>query len=132
MRRGMLMLMALAAVVMIGTGAADARKSIATTITHDGSVARSGGLFVDYGRVGSKSPRCRALREVRLVGQSWDGTRTALDVDLTSFFGAWATLADYSAYVRVRAKATKFRYRSGRHQAKICKRAVVAWPVTSG
>jgi hypothetical protein len=68
---------------------------------------------------------------VRLVGQSWDGTRTALDVDLTSFFGAWATLADYSAYVRVTAKATKFKYRSRRHE-KVCKRAVVVWPVTSG
>jgi hypothetical protein len=125
----MSILAALVAVGILGTGTADARRLVPTTITHDSSVALSANTFLDTGHVASRSDRCRTLREVRLVGMSSDGNTMDLDVDLSSYFGAWATLADYSGFTRVKAKATRLRYRTRRGQRKVCERAVVIWPV---
>lgn len=128
MKRGMSVLVALVVVGVIGTGTAVARRSVSTTITHDSSVELSSGVFLDTGRLTSRSAYCRALREVRLVGMSSDGSTTDLDVDLSSYFGAWATLADYSGYTRVKAKATRLKFRTQSGRRKVCRRAVVIWP----
>jgi hypothetical protein len=129
MKRRMSILAALVAVGMLGTGTADARRLVPTTITHDSSVALGSNVFLDTGHVTSRSDYCRTLREVRLVGMTSDGSRTDLDVDLSSYFGAWATLADYSGFARVKAKATRLKFRTRRGQRRVCKSAVVIWPV---
>ena len=128
MRRGTVMLVALVAVLLLGTGMAEARK-VSSTITHDGSVALSGGRFLDSGVVRSRHPVCRSLRNVRLIGQLADGTTANLDGELSSIFGAWATAADYSRFRRVKAKATKVTYRIHSSRRIVCKPAVVIWRV---
>jgi hypothetical protein len=130
MKRGMAVPVALVVVgIVLGNGTAVAARSISTTITRDSSVKLGSGVFLDTGHLTSRSARCRTLREVRLVGMSSDGSTTDLDVDLSSYFGAWATLADYSGYARVKAKATRLKFRTHRGGRKVCRRAVVIWPV---
>ena len=128
MKRGMSVLVALVMVGVLGTGTAVARRSIPTTITHDSHVQLGSSVFLDTGHLTSRSAYCRALREVRLVGMASDGTTTDLDVDLSSYFGAWATLGDYSGYTRVKAKATRLKFRTHSGRRKVCARAVVIWP----
>jgi hypothetical protein len=128
MKRGMSVLVVLVVVAAFGAGTAVARRSISTSITHDSQVELSSGVFLDTGHLTSRSAYCRALREVRLVGFSADGRATDLDVDLSSYFGAWATLAEYSGYVRVKAKATRLKFRTHGGRRKVCTRAVVIWP----
>jgi hypothetical protein len=113
--------------VLLFASSAMARTSFPTTITHDGSVALgTGGTYLNSGHVSSPRLQCRVLRIVKLFGHYPSGRTELLDIDFTSFRGAWATKADLTGTDRLRARVTKYRF--GRRDRKVCRADSVVFP----
>ena len=115
--------------VLLLASSAMARTSFRTTITHDGSVAlgSGGGFFVDSGHLSSPRFQCRVLRLVKLIGHYPSGRTKLLDIDLTSFSGAWATKADLTGTDRLRARVAKSTF-GRRGDRKVCRANSVVFP----
>ncbi len=114
--------------VLLFASSAVARTSFRTTITHDGSVALgAGGFYVDSGHLSSPRFQCRVLRLVKLIGHYPSGRTKLLDIDLTSFNGAWATKADLTGTDRLRARVAKSTF-GRRGDRKVCRANSVVFP----
>jgi hypothetical protein len=114
--------------VLLCASSAMARRSFPTTITHDTTVALgTGGIYVDSGHVSSPRFQCRLLRVVKLIGHYPSGRTQLLDIDLTSFRGAWATKADLTGTDRLRARVTKSKFGRRGHR-KVCQADSVGFP----
>jgi hypothetical protein len=126
MKRATLMLVLAGAVFALGAGTASARTSYPTEITHDSSVALSGGQTLVGGQVKSPYRLCSVLRGVKLIGHYPDGSTELLDADLSSIGGAWGAKADLTGADRVKAVALRSAFRV-HHRRKVCERAAVVW-----
>ena len=115
-----------AAVGIVGVATASARTSYPTKISHDGSVTLPGGQTLDTGHVTSTYRRCSRFRGMKLIGHYPDGGTKLLDIDLTSFGGAWATKADLAGASASRPWQIKETLRI-HHRRRVCEPAVVVW-----
>ena len=115
------MLAVTGAVVLLFASGAMARRSFPTTINYDGSArVGTGGIFVSSGHLSSSRVQCRVLRLVKLVGHYPSGRTELLDIDFTSFSGAWATKADLTETDHVRARVAKSTFGRKGHR-KVCR-----------
>jgi hypothetical protein len=99
--------------VLVAASSASARTSFSSTITHTGSESAGGGKFIDSGQVTSAKSACERLRGVKLIGQL-NGTSGLVDIDITSFNGAWAARVPHAPFTKITAVAVKERFHHGR------------------
>jgi len=116
------------AVVLLFASSAMARRSFETTINYDGSApVGTGGIFVSSGHLSSSRVQCRVLRLVKLVGHYPSGRTELLDIDFTSFRGAWATKADLTDTDHATARVAKYTFGRKGHR-KVCRADSVTFP----
>jgi hypothetical protein len=122
MKKWYLGVLAACVVMLLGTGTASAVRSIPTTIVFDGATPVGDGSYVYSGHLRSPRDRCVLLRLVELL----DG-RNALDLDLTSFFGAWGMRANPDGANLLKAKVVPEKF-GNRHHRKVCEPDAVTFP----
>jgi hypothetical protein len=123
-----LAVLAVTGAVLLCASSAMARRSFPTTINYDDSApVGTGGTFVSSGHLSSPRIQCRALRVVKLIGHYPSGRTELLDIDFTSFNGAWATKADLTGTDHLTARVTKYKFGRKGHR-KVCQPDSVGFP----
>ena len=114
-----LVVLAAMGAILVFASSAMARRVFPTTIIHDGSAALTGGYSVESGHLSTPRSQCRLLRLVKLIGHYPSGSTKVLDLDLTSFRGAWAMKADLTGTDHLTARVTKYKFGRRGHR-KVC------------
>jgi hypothetical protein len=111
-RNGILVVLALAATMVVGVSSALAAKRYTTHIVflgNSGPSLQDQTLFGDL----NTNPKCRGARELGLFKKTSSGFRL-LDVDLSSFNGAWALRADLTGTPDLVVQVTREKRSRGR------------------
>lgn len=115
------------ALLASATETASAKKrSFPTTIAVDSSTHLGEARFLYGGRIGSPKRRCRFLRIAALIARFPSGRERAVDIDLTSFNGAWALTGNLAGATSARIVIPRER----RGRRVVCKGARVGVPIT--
>jgi hypothetical protein len=119
-RQGVLVVLALAATMVVGVSSASAARRYATHIVFLGNSGPSLQDQTLYGDLNT-NPKCRGARQLGLFKKTSSGFRL-LDVDLSSFNGAWALRADLTGTPDLAVQVTREKRSRGR---VVCKRAAL-------
>ena len=120
-RKGILALaLAAAATLVVGVAVASAARSFSTHIVFLGNSGEDLSDQTFFGDLNS-SPKCRGARLVGLFKQTSNGSRL-IDVDLSSFNGAWAVRADVSGLPELVVRVKREKRSKGR---VVCKAATL-------
>jgi hypothetical protein len=123
-RKGILVLVvALAATLVVGVSAAFAARKYSTDIVFLGNSTGSVQDVTLYGDVDANA-KCVTARTVGLFKQTSNGYKL-LDVDLSSFNGAWALRADLTGTPNLAIKVQKEARRDRRNRRFVCKGATL-------
>jgi hypothetical protein len=119
-RKGILVVLAVAATMVVGVSSASAAKKYATHIVFLGNSGPSLADQTLYGDLNT-SPKCRGARTVSLFKETSYGFRL-IDVDLSSFNGAWALRGDLTGTPDLAVQAKREKRKHGRI---VCKAATI-------
>lgn len=120
-RKGILALvLALAATLVVGVAAAVAAKSYTTKINFLGSGGQSTHDVTVFGTLSTNS-KCLGARRVELYKATNTGAKL-VDVDLSSFNGAWALRADLTGAPNLAIKVKKDKRNHGK---VVCKGSTI-------
>jgi hypothetical protein len=111
-RKGILVALAIAATLVVGVSSAFAAKKYTTKIVYLGNNSTSVKDVTLYGDLNTNR-KCRSGREVGLFKQTKRGFKL-LDVDLSSFNGAWALRADLTGLPELAIKVTREKRNHGK------------------
>ena len=119
-RNGILVVLALAATMVVGVSAAFAAKRYTTHIVFLGNSGPSLQDQTLYGDLNT-NPKCGGARQLRLFKKTSTGFKL-VDVDLSSFNGAWALRADLTGTPDLVVQVTREKRSRGR---VVCKPAAL-------
>jgi hypothetical protein len=117
----------LATTLALGAGTALAAKSYPTKIKFLGTEGQSASDLTVVGGLKS-NPKCVGARKVGLYKKASSGDFKLLDVDLSSYNGAWATRADLTGAPDLAVKVTKD---TRNHGKVICKSDTITLSASS-
>jgi hypothetical protein len=115
-RKGILAL-ALVAMLAVGVGVAFAAKSYSTKIVFMGQSGTIDDLTL-FGDLNSNKSKCLTARTVGLFKKTTSGDYKLVDVDLSSFNGAWAVRGDLTGQPDL---AIKVKRATRNHRKIVCK-----------
>lgn len=101
------LVMAAAALIVLGTGAPTAWASFRTTITHVSTVALGGGDYFVGGRVTSRFLDCVYPRRVKVKAKRPGHAAHLVETDQTSAGGAWSAIVHVKGRKAFVAKAAR-------------------------
>ena len=119
-RKGILVVLAMAATLLVGVAGAWAARSFTTHIVFLGNSGPSAADQTLYGDLNT-SPKCRGARTVGLFKKTRSGFRL-IDIDLSSFNGAWALRADLTGSPDLAVQVKREKRNHGR---VVCKAATI-------
>jgi len=107
-------------VLLLGAGSAVAGTSFPTTITHDNRTSVAPDVYLDSGQVSSDKRVCVFLRLVKVIAHYPNGSTEIIELDLTSFYGAWATKGNFAGSDSAIAKVAKLSFRNRHGRRTLC------------
>lgn len=119
-RKGILVVLAAAATLAVGVPSASATESFTTHIVFLGTGGSSESDTTLFGDLNTR-PRCRGARTVVLFKKTNSGSRL-IDIDLSSFNGAWALRADLTGSPDLAVQVKREKRNHGR---VVCKAATL-------
>jgi hypothetical protein len=120
-RKGILVVLALAATLAVGVPSASATERFTTHIVFLGTGGKSEADTTLFGDLNTR-PTCRGARTVELFKKTNRGFRL-IDIDLSSFNGAWALRADLTGSPDLAVQVKRDKRRHGRI---VCKAATLS------